>query len=117
MVWEVGTDRFGHACLVLATTVQGGRTDGGQTVDRGALPVDAYGRPGDRRTPTPLRLHRSSTADAASASSGVGVDGLPDGRQLAAQLLVARGLLIDLLAGMQDRGVVTTSELGTDAQE
>src|SRR6185436_20032485 len=47
----------------------------------------------------------------------VGVDQLPDGRDLAAQLVVDGDLAVDLLAGMQDRGMVTPAELGTDPEQ
>ncbi|MEA2676359.1 MAG: hypothetical protein QOJ81_500 [Chloroflexota bacterium] len=46
-----------------------------------------------------------------------GVDELPDGSEIAPQLLVLLGFSVDLVARMQDRGVVTAAELLADAQQ
>ncbi len=47
----------------------------------------------------------------------VGVDQLPDRRDLASQLVVDRDFAGDLVAGVEDRGVVPAAELGTDPEK
>ncbi|CAN5585537.1 hypothetical protein BH20CHL6_BH20CHL6_00090 [soil metagenome] len=52
-----------------------------------------------------------------SPGGSVGVDQLADRCQLAAQLVVLLALPADLVAGVQDGGVVATAELAADAHQ
>ena len=51
------------------------------------------------------------------AGASVGVDQLADGRDVAAQLVVDGDLAVDLVAGVEDRGVVAAAQLGADPEE
>src|SRR4051812_49277249 len=44
----------------------------------------------------------------------IGVDELPDGGDLAPELVIRGDLAVDLVAGVEDRRVVAAAELGTD---
>src|SRR5450755_1795054 len=63
------------------------------------------------------RVTNGPPAPAPRAGRSVGVDQLAHSGDLAPKLVVGRRLAVDLVAGVEDRGVVPPAELGTDPQE
>src|SRR3954454_19862916 len=63
------------------------------------------------------RLSTAAGRSAARTPSSVGVDQLPDGRDLTAELVVDRDLAVDLVARVEHRRVVATAEFCADPQE
>src|SRR5438045_4795469 len=63
--------------------------------------------------------HLSTAAgrSAARTASSVGVDQLPDRRDLTPELVVDRDLAVDLVARVEHGRVIATAEFGTDPQE
>src|SRR5688500_13125042 len=59
----------------------------------------------------------SPASPGGAATGSVGVDQLANRRDLASQLVIARRFPGDLVAGVQDRGVVPVAEPRADAQQ
>ena len=78
---------------------------------------DPAGRPAGPDIRRALPSRKRGAGKAIDREASVGVDELADRSQLTPQLVVDAHLAIDLVAGVQHRGVVSSTQFGADAKQ